>query len=174
MIPELQTQRTASHGPADAGEACSRVSLADQTPAPAQDPDAPATADVLRAALRRDSNMILLADDDEALRTVTGRLLQLLKFNVVQAIDGVDAIESFQRAARTFRGVLLDITMPNLDGVSAAQRIRTLDPSLPIVFLTGGDVDEISRSLPAGLANAVVQKPFTVAGIRKVMDRCFA
>jgi CheY-like chemotaxis protein len=108
-----------------------------------------------------DSRRVLLADDDEAVRLIAARVLQLLKFEVTVAVDGEDALRVFESSPVPFRAVMLDIAMPNLDGISAAQEIRKICPTQPILF-----------RLPAGLTAGVIQKPFSAAGIRTTLEQC--
>ncbi len=121
-----------------------------------------------------DSRRVLLADDDEAVRLIAARVLQLLKFEVTVAVDGEDALRAFENSPTPFRAVMLDIAMPNLDGISAAQEIRKICPVQPIVFISGDTSEEVARRLPAGLNAGVVQKPFSAAGIRATLEQCAA
>ncbi len=121
-----------------------------------------------------DSRRVLLADDDEAVRLIAARVLQLLKFEVTVAVDGEDALRVFESAPAPFRAVMLDIAMPNLDGIAAAREIRKICPAQPIVFISGDASDEVVRRLPAGLAMGVIQKPFSAAGIRSTLEQCVA
>lgn len=126
------------------------------------------------AAWSPDSRRVLLADDDEAVRLIAARVLQLLKFEVTVAVDGEDALRVFENAPAPFRAVMLDIAMPNLDGIAAAREIRKICPAQPIVFISGDASDEVVRRLPAGLAMGVIQKPFSAAGIRSTLEQCVA
>lgn len=126
------------------------------------------------AAWSPDSRRVLLADDDEAVRLIAARVLQLLKFEVTVAVDGEDALRAFENAPAPFRAVMLDIAMPNLDGIAAAREIRKICPTQPIVFISGDASDEVVRRLPAGLAMGVIQKPFSAAGIRSTLEQCVA
>lgn len=121
-----------------------------------------------------DSRRVLLADDDEAVRLIAARVLQLLKFEVTVAVDGEDALRAFENAPAPFRAVMLDIAMPNLDGIAAAREIRKICPAQPIVFISGDASEDVVRQLPAGLAMGVIQKPFSAAGIRSTLEQCVA
>jgi CheY-like chemotaxis protein len=119
-----------------------------------------------------DSRRVLLADDDEAVRLIAARVLQLLKFEVTVAVDGEDALRVFESSPVPFRAVMLDIAMPNLDGISAAQEIRKICPTQPILFISGDASEEVVRRLPAGLTAGVIQKPFSAASIRTTLEQC--
>lgn len=121
-----------------------------------------------------DSRRVLLADDDEAVRLIAARVLQLLKFEVTVAVDGEDALRQFQNSPGPFRAVMLDISMPNLDGIVAAREIRRICPAQPIVFISGDASDEVVRRLPGGVATGVIQEPFSAAGICSTLEHCVA
>ncbi len=115
---------------------------------------------------------VLLADDDEAVRLIAARVLQMLKFEVTVATDGEEALRVFEASKEPFRAVMLDISMPNLDGISAAIEIRKLSPTQAIVFISGDAAEDVTSRLPAGLAARVIQKPFSAAGIKLTLERC--
>lgn len=110
--------------------------------------------------------LILIVEDD----AVTGELLRDVisqeGFQVVQAGGGEEAVETFARLHPA--AVLLDWVLPDLPGIEACRRLRTLDRLVPIIFLSGRD-DEASviRGLDAGADDYVV-KP---ARIRELAAR---
>ncbi len=83
------------------------------------------------------TGVALLADDEDAVRGAVGSMLTRLGFEVVPAVDGVDAVERFRARPHDFAVVVLDVTMPRLDGRQAAAEIRRLAPAVPIVFISG-------------------------------------
>lgn len=117
---------------------------------------------------------VLLADDDEAVRMIAARVLQMLKFEVTVATDGEEALRLFEGSTEPFRAVMLDISMPNLDGISAAMEIRKISPAQAIVFISGDSSEDVARRLPEGLAAGVIQKPFSAAGIKTTLEQCVA
>jgi CheY-like chemotaxis protein len=87
--------------------------------------------------------------------------LSSLGFSVVSASNGREAIDVFRAAAEPFSVVLMDLTMPELDGVAAFAELRRLDPRLPVVLMSGyNEQDAVARFAGSGLAG-FVQKPFT-------------
>ena len=102
---------------------------------------------------------ILLAEDSITTRTQEARILEIAGYEVVTAVDGLDAWNKF--GTRSFDAVVTDVTMPNLDGLGLAERIRR-EPryaALPIILVTSlaSDGDK-RRGLEAG-ANAYITKP---------------
>lgn len=95
---------------------------------------------------------VLLAEDDPPSRAVASRMLEKAGVRVLQAIDGLDAVEKFQAAICPIDAVFMDMMMPRLDGLEAAEQIRRLHPKIPIIAMTAqamkGDRDRI---LAAGI-----------------------
>ncbi len=117
------------------------------------------------------SGTILVVDDEESVRNVTARALRMFGFEVLQAADGEAGVEAFRAAHGELRCVLLDMTMPRLDGEGAFRAMRGIDPSVPVVLLSGyGDDETVSQLSRDGLAS-FIQKPYRVAELREALRR---
>ena len=112
---------------------------------------------------------ILLADDEPALRDVHAKLLADLGFQVIQADDGLSAVELFEANREDISLAILDVVMPNLSGVEAALRINEIAPELPIIFVTGYDLNEALSSTELPKKYLALQKPFTVNQLAEKM-----
>ncbi len=111
-----------------------------------------------------DDGMILLIEDEPLVRTMIQRTLESTGLRVFAAADGVEGVEMFQRHREEIRAVLLDLTMPRLDGWEVAARIAADRPDLPIYLMSGYSEPQP----PAGLTANVVgflNKPFKAAEI---------
>jgi two-component system response regulator MprA len=107
------------------------------------------------------ANRVLVVDDDAALRTVLARALSLEGYDVDVAEDGVGAVARFNDDDAP-DVVVLDVLMPNLDGLGACRRIRARS-DVPILMLTARDeVGDRVEGLDAG-ADDYLGKPFAVA-----------
>ena len=114
----------------------------------------------------RGEGLVLLVDDEDTVRVVGQRILEALGFEVLTAEDGAVGVETFEANADRVRVVLLDMTMPRMDGAEAFRRIRALRPDVPVLLISGYDEAEAtSRFTEKGLAG-FIQKPFTIASIR--------
>jgi len=110
----------------------------------------------------------LIADDDFSMRLLIRQSLEDHGFRVVEAENGIEAIEVFNHQKPDL--VLLDVQMPHLDGYSVCRKIRQLKAglSVPIVMVTGkDDVDSVNQAYEAG-ATDFISKPinWTVLGYR--------
>ncbi|MBF0583547.1 MAG: hybrid sensor histidine kinase/response regulator [Magnetococcales bacterium] len=102
---------------------------------------------------------ILLAEDSLTTRTQEKRILQGAGYEVIAAVDGLDALNKLGK--QTIDAVVSDVQMPNLDGLSLAQKIRQnpLYKELPIILVTSLSSDEdMRRGMEVG-ANAYITKP---------------
>jgi two-component system, OmpR family, response regulator MprA len=118
---------------------------------------------------------ILVVDDDRSLRRAVARALELEGYDVETAVDGAAAVAWFEDAARPQPDlVVLDILMPNLDGLTACRTIRGKS-DVPILMLTArAAVDDRVEGLEAG-ADDYLAKPFAVveliARVRALLRR---
>ncbi|MDP9233082.1 MAG: response regulator transcription factor [Actinomycetota bacterium] len=104
---------------------------------------------------------ILVVDDDRALRRALARALELEGYEVEVAEDGIQALSFFEDDAAPLDAVVLDILMPNLDGLTTCRAIRA-SSRVPILMLTARqEVDERVEGLDAG-ADDYLAKPFAV------------
>lgn len=116
---------------------------------------------------------ILLADDEAMVLDIGKKMLEALGFTVHVAINGREAVEMVGRQDINYRAVLLDISMPEMDGIEAMQKIRLTNPSLPILLTSGYSADDVLAqekqrdSKPDGF----LQKPFQLSGIQSSLER---
>jgi DNA-binding NtrC family response regulator len=106
---------------------------------------------------------VLYAEDDETLRGIVEGLLEEAGFEVASAVDGEQALARFKEllaAGAAPDAVLADINMPNMDGLELIDRIKALEPQLPVVFVTAySSVDSAITALRKG-AFDYITKPF--------------
>lgn len=115
---------------------------------------------------------VLIVDDDDAVRDSLAILLEMAGFEVLTYASGLDVLE----AALPARGcILLDVRMPEIDGLELQRRLVERKSKLPIIIMTGhGDVPIAVRAMKAGAAD-FVEKPFSdeaiLASIRQSIER---
>ncbi len=108
----------------------------------------------------RGSGTLLVVDDETDARAVARAMGTHLGFQVVEASDGEEAVATFQRRKGEFSLVLMDLTMPRMDGREAFLRMRDLDPSVPVVLTSGfSENDAVSDFAGRGLAG-FLPKPY--------------
>ncbi len=116
---------------------------------------------------------VLVIDDEEAVREVTLSILRALGFEADAAHDGIEGIEKFEAGPGRYAAVLLDLTMPRIDGEETFLQLRKLQPDLKVILMSGYNrVDAINRFIGKGLAG-FVQKPFQVETLAAELQRVF-
>jgi PAS domain S-box-containing protein len=104
---------------------------------------------------------ILVADDEDGVRSLVATVLEEAGYTVVLAENGVEAIERLRALGDGVRLILLDLTMPELGGAEAAMQLRQLQPEVPIVAMSGyGDIEVMQRFSEAAV-DEFLPKPFT-------------
>ena len=106
--------------------------------------------------------LILLVDDEPMVLEMGADVLKSLGYRVLQAADGLEAVDIFSTHQHEIALVITDIVMPKLGGMKAAERIRQIQPNVKIIFSTGYDPDS---TLTKGiLANheTILSKPYRI------------
>ncbi|WPH00089.1 response regulator [Acrodontium crateriforme] len=112
---------------------------------------------------------ILLVEDDQTCRRIGGRFLYAFHCAIDSALDGLEAVNKLNGGAK-YDLILMDIIMPNLDGVSATHLIRQFD-NTPIIAMTSNiRSDDISMYFQHGM-NDVLPKPFTKEGLLNMLEK---
>jgi CheY-like chemotaxis protein len=104
---------------------------------------------------------IVVADDDEAIRTITAIILRTLGFQVELAADGREAVDLCNRHGDDVVLVLLDLNMPRMNGLEALAQIHCLRPRLGVLLMSGYTTDEEGLRSALEVAVGFLQKPFT-------------
>ena len=117
---------------------------------------------------------ILIADDEDSMRTLVARALAMDGHETITAQDGAEALEILTREDGAFDLLLTDIQMPAMDGIALALSVARDFPDLTILLMTGfADQRERASNLNA-LVHDVVTKPFSVADIRTAVADALA
>ena len=137
--------------------------------------EAIAAADKMARAATADltgQGTILLVEDEEGLRALNARGLSSRGYTVLEAGNGVEAIEAFARHGRVDL-VVSDVVMPEMDGPTLLKELRRRDPNVKIIFVSGYAEEAFSKNLPSQEQYAFLAKPFTlkqlVAEVKKTL-----
>jgi two-component system cell cycle sensor histidine kinase/response regulator CckA len=104
--------------------------------------------------------VVLLVEDEPAVRAIAARSLERSGYRVLQASGGVAALELVHRHGQPDI-VLTDLMMPGIGGAELARRLKERWPALPVLFMSGYSVEDLLRQGALGSDRAVIQKPFT-------------
>jgi len=116
-----------------------------------------------------DRGTVLLVDDEEPVRDAASRFLKRLGYSVIEAVDGVEGFERFMSNRGLLRAVIMDLTMPGLDGGHLCAEIRKVDPAVPILLMSGYSRSEVMHRVEPGLNLPFMQKPFRFPEFRDRM-----
>ncbi len=105
--------------------------------------------------------LVLVVEDDAAVREAVGRMLEATGLTVVTAVDGVDGMVKFSDRRSDLAAVITDLVMPNMEGLALVRAIRRLAPEMPVVAMTGVDVENRTAPLRRLGVRQVLAKPFT-------------
>jgi PAS domain S-box-containing protein len=113
---------------------------------------------------------ILVVDDDPTIREFAGAVLSGAGYTVVTAVDGEEALAKLRRDTMQFDAVLLDLSMPKLDGEDTLMALRMISPHLPVVLTSGyGEQAIVQRFVGRGLAD-FLPKPFVSEALLGVIN----
>jgi two-component system, OmpR family, response regulator MprA len=113
-----------------------------------------------------DSTHILIVDDEPAVQQALSRALTLERYDATLAADGREALQALGEAS--FDAVILDVSMPHIDGLEVCRRLREARDRTPVLILTAhGEIDDRVAGLDAGADDYLV-KPFA---LRELMAR---
>jgi len=114
--------------------------------------------------------LILLVDDNNDVRSTGKDVLESLGYKVIEASDGLNAVEKFTSNQNDIDLVITDVVMPKLGGVEAAARILKIKPEAKVIFSSGYDRDEdLENEMP--MTDAIMlPKPFSVIELSKIIS----
>jgi len=145
--PEIETEAQATNGAAKA-EAKPRTDLTGQ-------------------------GTILLVEDEEGLRSLNARGLRSRGYSVIEASNGVEAMEALEQGSGTVDLVVSDVVMPEMDGPTLLKAMRARNPDIKVIFVSGYAEDAFEKSLPENQQFSFLPKPFTlsqlVAAVKETM-----
>ncbi len=126
----------------------------------------------LATGLETQDGILLIADDEALVRTATKRFFKQQGFTVLEAEDGTDAVSTIEERMGEIAILILDLTMPNMDGLAAYKQIRSLDPELPVILCSGYCVEDspLDRKMLGGKTE-FMQKPFNMDNLTRLVNR---
>ena len=103
---------------------------------------------------------MLLVEDEDQVREMVKTMLTLMGYTVLEARDGVEAVEVFRRHPDEIRCVVCDLTMPRMDGWETLAALRSLLPGIPFVLSSGYDKEQVMAGDHAERPQAFLEKPY--------------
>ena len=115
---------------------------------------------------------ILLVEDDEIVRKVGVRIIEGLGYKVISARDGCEAMEIFKKEKADIDLIMMDVVMPRVSGPETFKEMNKLDPNIPVLFVTGYDVESRLPDLELRFDRASIAtltKPYDNTAVRSIL-----
>jgi len=116
----------------------------------------------LEAVRAQGAETILVVEDEETVRELVVRSLEMSGYGVMAACDGAEALSLIDERADEVQLVLTDLVMPRLSGVELAQRLAAVHPDLPVCFMSGYGDDVIPQEVSDMVRRHLLHKPFSL------------
>jgi len=111
---------------------------------------------------------MLIVDDQKGVRRLLEELFRSEGWDVRMAVDGREAIDKVDEQIPDL--VLMDVKMPNMNGLEASQVIMDKYPGIPIVMMTAyGEIEVVNQALDAGVRKCI-SKPFDIMDLRNMVN----
>jgi two-component system, cell cycle sensor histidine kinase and response regulator CckA len=111
---------------------------------------------------RGKGELILVVDDEAAVREITQTSLEASGYQVMVAKDGIDAIALYTQHKDEIKAILMDIMMPSMDGTTASRTLHKIDPNVKIIATSGLVSNEKIAQEGGGSIKAFLSKPYTL------------
>ncbi|MDY6962670.1 MAG: ATP-binding protein, partial [Pseudomonadota bacterium] len=148
--------------------------LQEMQPTPDAAPPAEAIASKEPVDLTGNSAVVLLVEDEEAVRRGGKRMLETRGYTVHEAGSGVEALEIMAELEGKVDIVVSDVVMPEMDGPTLLGELRKTYPDLKFIFVSGYAEDAFARNLPADAKFGFLPKPFSLkqlaVAVREMLD----
>jgi signal transduction histidine kinase len=108
------------------------------------------------------SGLALVVDDEKAVLRVCTKMAELCGFTVITACDGVDAVAKFREQAAEITVVLMDLTMPNMDGITAMGEIFKIKPDARVILSSGFNKEELCNRIAGLPPVGLIRKPYSL------------
>ncbi len=109
-----------------------------------------------------DSPVVLVVDDEEAIREAVRDILELVEIPAILAANGQEAIELFKQNQGRIKAILLDLRMPVMSGTETYQKLRELDTNVRIILSSGYDEKVATLNFDADGALMFLRKPYAL------------
>lgn len=117
------------------------------------------------------SGVALVVDDEKNVLRTCKKMTELCGFTVITASDGVDAVSQFREHSEEIDVVLLDLTMPNMDGITAMNEIYRIRPNVKLIISSGFNEDELSGRINGNVPTGFIRKPYSLTVLETELRR---
>lgn len=116
--------------------------------------------------------LILVVDDEEPIREITKASLENFQYQVLVASNGVEALKIYRENHDKIDCILIDMMMPVMGGKTTIKQMKSLDPHLKIIAISGYSSVEVSKDITELGVNMFLAKPFTTSELLEILQKC--
>jgi DNA-binding NtrC family response regulator len=122
--------------------------------------------------------VVLIVDDEPTIRAILSQGFENAGYKVIEAVDGVDGFGAFVRHRSSISVVLLDLTMPRMNGDEVFEEIHKVAPEVPVILMSGYSQPEATAALADKGLTAFLSKPCSIkealAAVQKALGKTAA
>ena len=126
--------------------------------------------DDIQNQVKGNGETILVVDDEERVRVITHLQLQKLGYKVISARSGDEAISIYNKRNAIISLVLLDVVMPDMDGLITYKKLKDINENIKAIAMSGFSKKGTATELLSEGAQAFIQKPFQIADLSKTIS----
>lgn len=123
------------------------------------------------AQKNQETGKVLLVDDDEIVLKISSIMLSTLGFEVLTAMDGLEAVDVFQQHKDEIRLVLSDVSMPRMNGWDTLSALRKIMPGIPVILVSGYSEELVMQGAHSQHPQAFLGKPYNMEILRATICR---
>jgi CheY-like chemotaxis protein len=110
---------------------------------------------------------VLLVDDEKNVLRTCSKMVNLCGYKVITARDGKDAVNKYREHVDEIDAVLMDLTMPNMDGITAMNEIRTIKSDARVLLASGFNKDDMSSRFAKQSPSGFIRKPYSLSELEE-------
>lgn len=118
-----------------------------------------------------EQSLVLVVDDEETVRTVVSESLHHLGFKVLEAKNGIEAIEKYKADAGRIEFIVLDMSMPDMSGVEVFRQLEAIEGKAQVVLMSGYSESEFEGSFSGNKFGGFIQKPFRPQALASKIEK---
>ena len=135
---------------------------------------APATEDTTHSLPHGNGELLLVIDDEQAVRTITQQTLEVFGYRVLLAVDGAQALSLYAERRSEVAAVITDLMMPVMSGEATIEVLRRLNPDVKIIAGTGVATTDVTERLARLGVTHILSKPYTTETMLKALRQVLA
>jgi len=127
----------------------------------------------IKARNIKDTDTVLVVDDDEIVLEITRVLFSKLGFSVLSARDGIEAVEVFRQHKAEIRLVVSDVSMPRMNGWETLITLRDIDPDISVILVSGFSEEQVMEGIHLERPQAFLAKPYGLPALKDAIHSIF-